>query len=72
MSGRPASGHVQPSGRIEKPGPDVKVSDVTVPVVSVWVVTVSVVDEETVLVYHPGQMYRSIALAGEPAPPPPP
>jgi hypothetical protein len=35
MSSKPTSGHVQPCGRIEKPGPDV---------------TVSVVEEETVLV----------------------
>jgi hypothetical protein len=43
MSSRPTSAHVQPRGRIEKPGPDV---------------TVAVVVEETVLTYMPEQIYR--------------
>jgi len=50
MSGSPASGHVQPSGRSEKPGPDVTVADVAVADVVVADVAVSVVEEVTVLV----------------------
>lgn len=78
MSSKPTSGHVQPSGKIEKPGPGVKVwvvllavlllVDVIValvmllPVVVVWLLPV-VLEEDTVLVYMPGQMYRKLGFA---------
>jgi hypothetical protein len=58
MSGRPASGHVQPNGNKEKPGPDVPVSEREEAVVDeVSDVDVSVKDV-VVLVYIPRQMYR--------------